>query len=142
MALHIRKLCVGAASTQEMQPWQDAKRARNGGLLWHVTRNWPRRRAEVLDGGSLYWVIRGRLAIRQRIIGFDSEPGETPDDKPHCRIMLDPELVLTEPRPHHPFQGWRYLIATEAPPDLRDLRARADDMPPEMVLELRGLGLL
>lgn len=149
MALHIRKLCVGADRIDDLAAWQ-ARRLRAGrgeeaGRIWHATRNWPRRQAEVLDEagegvpGSLYWIIRGQMTVRQRILGFEPEPTRDPDEKPLCRILLDPALVPTEPWPHRPFQGWRYLEPAEAPPDI-DFTAGGEDLPPDLAAELKALG--
>ena len=138
MTLNIRKLCVGAESVDSLRDWQ-ALRLKQMGSIGHVTRMWPRRVAEVLDGGSLYWIIKGVMRVRQEITGFEEWPSEDPEEKPKCRIILAPELVLTEPWPHRPFQGWRYLVPDEAPPDL-GARSDNDDMPPELVAELRSLG--
>ncbi len=138
MVLSIRKLCVGAESVDSLREWQD-ERLRLNGSVGHVTRMWPKRREEVLDGGSLYWIIKGVMRVRQQIIGFEEWPPEDPEDKPKCRLVLDPDLVLTEPWPHRPFQGWRYLKPEEAPPDLGS-RHDKDDMPADMVAELRAMG--
>lgn len=141
MTLHLRKLCVGVDHIDDLAHWQKRRLAQNGGRIWHATRNWPRRQAEILDGGgSLYWIIRGRMSVRQRILGFEAAPTDGPDEKPYCRILLDPELVRTEIRPHHAFQGWRYLPAAEAPPDLADA-AEGGDLPPELAAELKALGV-
>lgn len=141
MTLHLRKLCVGVDRLDELAAWQTVRLAENGGRIWHATRNWPRRQAEILDGGgSLYWIIRGQMAARQKILGFEPAPTRDPDEAPYCRILLDPALVPTEPWPHRPFQGWRYLTSDEAPPDLRDAAGGAD-LPPELAAELKALGL-
>lgn len=144
MSLHIRKLCVGAESISDLECWQAGRLRRDGSAgLWHGTRNWPRRRDEVLDGGSLYWIIRGAMSVRQRIVGFEpyvpAEIADDPEAKPYCRLMLDPVLVRTEPWPHRPFQGWRYLVQEEAPPDLPP-SADADALPAELVGALRQMG--
>ena len=119
MALNIRKLCVGADSIEDLQHWQTGRLRLNGGKIWHTTRTWPRRFEEILQGGgSLYWIIKGQMAVRQGILGFEPEPqDDDPDSRPYCRIILSPELVPTDPWPHRPFQGWRYLKADDAPPD-------------------------
>lgn len=139
MTLHIRKLCVGADSLEDLQRWQ-AGRLKAGGKLWHRTRTWPRRYTEILEGGgSLYWIIRGQMACRQPIVDFEQEAHEDPDERPYCRIVLAPELIPTDPWPHRPFQGWRYLKPDEAPPDL-NAAGQNDDLPPALAAELRALG--
>ena len=139
MALHIRKLCVGAESVEDLQVWQD-QRLRQRGSIGHVTRMWPRRMEEVLDGGSLYWIIKGVMRVRQRILAFEEWPGEEPGSKPKCRLVLEPQLILTDPWPHRPFQGWRYLKPEEAPPDLGD-DTKDGQMPSSLAAELRQLGV-
>ena len=119
--LHLLKLCVGAARVEDLAAWQTlcADRARAAGRdpgPVHVTRMRPRRAAEVLDGGSLYWVIGGAVLARQRVRAL--EPVEDPDGTARCAIRLDPEIVRTEAQPRRPFQGWRYLPDADAPADL------------------------
>jgi hypothetical protein len=155
MAVHLVKLCVGIDSIDELVAWfasEECRKARKRKGLRsadehsHWTRMRPKRAAEVLDGGSLYWVIRGRICVRHRILRLD----EVSDDKgnAYCAIVYDPKLILTETRPRRAFQGWRYLEDEDAPPDLADQRAalqaaRAEaDLPPKMVAELKALGLL
>lgn len=140
--LHLRKLSVGSESVDTMIAWQEGMRAKRSGHIWHVTRSWPKRAEELLNGGSLYWIIKGVMVARQPIIGFEEHPPENPEDKPYCRIMLADEVIKTQPWPHRPFQGWRYLKADEAPPDLDSLAGEGDEMPAEMAAELRSLGLL
>ena len=153
MALNIRKLCVGATSVDDLAKWQ-AGRLKAVGSIGHTTRMWPKRKEEVLEtGGSLYWVINRVMRARQRIIGFEEtygpgggngvedsvDPGEAV--KPKCRIVLDPEIVLTEPWPHRPFQGWRYLKSEDAPPDLA-AGTTPDDLPADLAVALREMGVV
>jgi hypothetical protein len=141
--LHLLKMAVGVASLDELREAR-AQRIRQLGGSWVYTRNHPRRAEQVLAGGSIYWVIRGQVRVRQRITGFASKR----DDKgrAYCLIGVDPELVPTIGRPWRPFQGWRYLAAADAPPDLPagyDISALAGErMPERMLAELRALGLL
>jgi hypothetical protein len=141
LALHIIKLCVGAESVDDLAAWQASRYARSGGRLVHTTRMVPKQQDAVLDGGSLYWVIKGVVQVRQRIIGFDQ--GTKEDGTPCCLFVLDRELVPVRPVPRRPFQGWRYLKADDAPVDLADgdLDETAH-MPPKMRRELVELGLL
>jgi hypothetical protein len=147
MPLHLVKLCVGAESIEDLAQWQTGRLAaqKSAGLkprLFHTTFQAPKRQAELLDGGSLYWVIKGIIQVRQPIIGFDS--GHKDDGKPCCLLLLDRTLVPVRPVPRRPFQGWRYLPADAAPADLTD-RGGKDDitaMPPAMRKELASLGLL
>ena len=117
--------------------------AQTGGALWHRTRTWPRRYTEILEtGGSLYWIIKGAMACRQPIVGFEAEAHEDPDERPYCRIMLGPELIPTDPWPHRPFQGWRYLKAKDAPPDLPEGRESKEPLPTELASALAEIGVL
>lgn len=145
MTVHIIKLCVGIETAEHLAEVQRARleAAKDRGeppLLRHLTRNMPRRRDEVLDGGSLYWVIKGVIQVRQRIVGL--EAAERADGTPACAMVYDPQHVRTEPRACRAFQGWRYLPPGKAPRDLRTGHKAAADLPPEMAAELRELGLL
>ncbi len=141
--IHLRKLCVGISTVEELEELQNINIPNRNGKIWHVTRSWPKRAEELLKGGSMYWIIKGAMPARQPIIGFEEHPSEDPDEKPKCRILLARELIKTEPWPHRPFQGWRYLKPGEAPPDL-GVNGLGDDeaMPPEMIAELKMMGLL
>ncbi len=139
MSLHLIKLSVGSVDYESMRRWQ-AQRLKATGRLFHRTRMMPRRRAELLLGGSIYWVVRGHVVARQLLV--DIEPVIDAEGRPDNHLMLDPRLVATVPRPHRPFQGWRYLTTKGVPPDLADLPEGAQDMPPAMAAELHALGLL
>jgi hypothetical protein len=140
--LHLLKMAVGIADLEDLRRIRAERTAQLGGSVV-FTRNHPRRADEVLGGGSLYWVIRGQVRARQRITGFRSER----DDKgrAYCLIEVAPELIATVWRPWRPFQGWRYLLPCDAPPD-RSAGAEEEPegapMPARMAAELRALGLL
>jgi hypothetical protein len=144
--LHLIKLCVGVETPAELVAWQahrlDAlKRAGAPAELIHRTRHMPKRRAEVLDGGSLYWVIKGVIQLRQRIVDLREEANE--EGRTMCAIVFDPELVATRPQARRPFQGWRYLPVEDAPPDLPQAqRGAIEAMPAAMRAELAALSLL
>ena len=145
MTLHLIKLSVGVESIEHLADLQHARMEAQKGQrqeprLRHITRMWPRREAELLDGGSIYWVIKRAIRCRQRLIGFD----ETVNGRgqPACGLVLDPELVPVRPRASRAFQGWRYLNGGDAPPDLEDAGGQAAELPPELADELRGLGLI
>ncbi|MBI3451619.1 MAG: DUF1489 domain-containing protein [Rhodospirillales bacterium] len=146
MPLHLIKLCVGIDAVEELAALQKKRIAqqRTAGVkkpvLRHLTRNTPKRAAEILDGGSLYWVIKGVVRVRQRLV--DIVPGKTKDGEPRCELRFDRKLVRVVPRRMRAFQGWRYLNAADVPPDLADMGKGAVDMPAEMAEELRALGLL
>ena len=138
MTVHLKKLSVGSESLASLRQWQEARR-KAGFELMHVTRNTPRRAEEVLDGGSIFWVIKGVMCARQPIIELRSM--QRADGRPACGIVLAPEIVAVEPTRMRIFQGWRYLKADDAPPD-QPKRQVEEDFPPEMAAELRELGLL
>ncbi|MGB1034463.1 MAG: DUF1489 family protein [Paracoccaceae bacterium] len=140
MALHLVKLSVGTEDVDGLAKWQASRAAQGAdGLPRHVTRMWPRREAD-LKGGSIYWVIRRMIQCRQRIVRLDEVTGE--DGIRRCAIVLDPELVLTQTTPRRPFQGWRYLPGTDAPPDLTVRRAQDDPLPPALAGALAEIGVL
>lgn len=145
MPLHLQKLCVGCDSPEELKAWiadRMADRRRRGAAeeQVHTTRSTPKRAAEVLDGGSLYWVIKGVMLVRQPISGL--RPVKGADGIERCEIVMLPELVAVRPTPRRPFQGWRYLAAHEAPADLAEDERNAPGLPAHLVAELTTLGLL
>ena len=139
MTVHLKKLSVGSESLASLRHWQ-AERARNGMELMHVTRNTPRLAAEVLDGWSIFWVIKGVMCARQPITELRSM--QRADGKPACGIVLAPEIIAVEPLRVRIFQGWRYLETKDTPVDIPVGEDAGETMPPELVAELRELGLL
>lgn len=133
---HLLKLAAGCDGIAMLKAFQ-TERLHAFGQLFHLTRMVPKRADELADGGSIYWVIKGQIAARQRILSVETEQDE--EGRARCRLILDPEVVEVEPRPARPFQGWRYLDAKDAP---RDRRPSETEPPPEMAEELRRLGLL
>jgi hypothetical protein len=145
MTLHLIKLCVGADSLADLRGWMGARmaeaRRRRAPLRHaHVTRMAPKRAADILDGGSLYWVIKGQIAARQLMVGI--EPFVDSDGIGRCRLWLDAEVVAVAPRPMRAFQGWRYYEAKTAPPDIDERQPGFAEMPEALRRELAGLGLL
>jgi len=138
MALHMVKLCVGVSEIQQLADYQTV-RLRDNKAIFHVTRMVPRRQKELLDGGSLYWVIRGKILVRQKLT--DIEEFTDPEGIRRCRLMLDSDLVPVRPVPRRAFQGWRYFKQEDTPPDLTKAE-REGDIPTEMQAELIELGLL
>lgn len=143
MPLHLVKLCVGCDGIDDLADWIAAtlaEKRRLGREPEHVhrTRMSPKRVDEVLDGGSLYWVIKGQIRVREKILDLRAVTDAA--GVPHCDIVLSGELVEVEARPWRPFQGWRYLAADVAPRDLIGEETR--DLPVEFLRELAGLGLL
>jgi hypothetical protein len=145
VTVHLIKLSVGVSDPAELTAWQkkrwdEAKKAGRKPEIRHITRNTPKRAQEILGGGSMYWVIKGIVRVRQEIIGI--EPTVSSDGEPRCKLLFKRKLIRVMPRPMRAFQGWRYLEAADAPADLDKLGKGAADMPPRMVEELRELGLL
>jgi hypothetical protein len=145
MPLHLIKLCVGCDSVADLEDWikQKLKEKKKRGQKpehIHTTRMVPKRAEELTDGGSLYWVIRGQVMCRERILAI--RPFTDKDGIGRCRVVLDGKVTLVEPRPRSAFQGWRYLADKEAPRDLSRAAPGAAKMPEQMRRDLRELGLL
>jgi hypothetical protein len=145
MALNLIKLCVGCDSVEDLEEWiaerlDTRRRAGEPVEHWHTTRMVPTRGAEIVAGGSLYWVIKASVQCRQRIT--EIRPFTDDEGIGRCRLMLDPEVVRTEWQPRRAFQGWRYLKPADAPRDLGKGRAGLAEMPPKLRQELAELGLL
>ncbi len=139
--LHLIKLCVGIDSVEDLVSWRARSTPKGAETRSrHVTRMWPKRRAELLDGGSLYWVIRGVVQARQRILSLDEAIGQ--DGIRRCSIVMDPNLIRTSPAPRRAFQGWRYLQAADAPPDLSHSQRAEDQLPAELSVALAEIGVL
>lgn len=142
--LNLVKLCVGADTVDDLVRWQeqrsaDRRAAGQDPRPRHVTRMWPRRADEILDGGSLYWVFRGAVLARQQIEDLQEVIGE--DGIRRCAIVMNPEIVRVETRPRRPFQGWRYLSVDDAPPDIT-ARGAESALPPDLALALDGIGVV
>lgn len=134
-SLHLIKLSVGPESLAQLTAWQQ-QRVRAGAELMHVTRQMPKRAEELLGGGSIYWVIKSTIVARQQLAELRAL---VIDGVPHCGLVLSPDLIRVRPRPHRPFQGWRYLEAKDAP---ADLGAAEGEMSNELMRELVGAGLV
>lgn len=140
--IHLVKLCVGAESVDDLEQWQ-ARRCQEllaRGLPaspFHETRQTPKRADELLDGGSIYWVIKGTILVRQQIIDVVARTDR--NGRNYCELVFDPELIPTEPQGRKAFQGWRYLKPEDAPADARG--SHAADVPPELGKALRDAGV-
>ena len=139
MTVHLVKLCVGADDIGDLVSWQNHLQ-QTYGKVFHTTRMVPKREADLLEGGSIYWVIKRQIRVRQRII--DIEPFTDGQGIRRCHLHLDPELVHTRLQARRPFQGWRYLPPEEAPVDAPTNIEMHEDMPEELKAELTELGLL
>lgn len=141
MSVNLIKLCVGAATVDDLIAWREDRKMRGlgrpDGFNVHRTRMMPKRRDEIIGKGSLYWVIGGVIRCRQLIVDLES----TTDDegKSHCNILMDAEIIMTVPQPKRPFQGWRYLAKKDAPDDLN---VGTHEESTVMVEELARLGLI
>lgn len=137
MPVHLLKVAVGIESLDHFRQRMKARRTKT---FTHYTRHMPKRAEEVLAGGSLYWIVKGYIAARCPIVGLEEAVLE--NKGPHCGIVMKTELIPVLPLPRRPHQGWRYLEAEDAPPDITALGKGAAEMPPELMAELRSLGLL
>lgn len=145
MTLHLIKLCVGCDSVEDLEEWiefklREKKLAGEVPEQFHTTRMIPKQADELLGGGSLYWVIKGNVQCRQRLL--EIRPFTDSDGIGRCRLVLEPKVVRTDWQPRRAFQGWRYLKPSEAPADLAPGRAGWQALPPELRQELAELGLL
>lgn len=139
--MHLLKLSVGSESVDSLTEWQNSKRAHGpDGLPRHITRMWPRREADILEGGSIFWVIQGFIRCRQRVLRFDEVIGS--DGIRRCAFVLDPTLIRTTSAKRRPFQGWRYLDPADAPADLPETRASDDALPDDLSAALADIGVL
>ena len=134
------KLCVGADRVEDLTDWQAERAARIPGWVpSHTTRMWPKRAAEVLNGGSLYWVFKGVILARQPIVALEERRGE--DGIARCALIFAPDVIRTEAAPRRPFQGWRYLDPKDSPRDLPVSRATDSTLPEPLALALAEIGL-
>lgn len=145
MAINLIKLCVGADSVDDHRAWIDfrLKQARAMGIeaeQYHTTRMYPKRAEEIIGQGSLYWVIKGQVQSRQRVL--DIRRFTDNEGVGRCKIVLESELILTSLQPKRPFQGWRYLRPEDAPRDMADISGDGEAMPDDMRVELSELGLI
>ena len=142
MANHVNlvKLSVGTETVEGLAHWQETRQAQTAdGLPRHVTRMWPKRDAELLDGGSIFWVIKGVILCRQTVLRLDEVIGS--DGIRRCAIVSDPQLIRVAATPKRAFQGWRYLSPDEAPQDLDGKAQSEDPLPPELSKALAAIGV-
>lgn len=141
--MHLQKLSVGSESIQTLKDWQKlvVRRRKAKGLSphhQHVTRMFPKQKEALLDGGSIYWIIKGQMICRNKIV--DLEEVRTNDGRKACAIIMEPKLIPVVPTPRRPFQGWRYLKAEDAPADLTG-PSSGEDLPPALRRKLVELGV-
>ncbi len=145
MPLNLIKLCVGCESVEDLEEWiamrlDQKRRAGEVEEHWHTTRMVPTRAGELVDGGSLYWVIKGIVQCRQRLL--EVRPFTDENGIGRCHLVLATEVIRTEWQPRRAFQGWRYLQQKDAPADHGDGAKGVSEMPPKLRRELIELGLL
>ncbi len=139
--INLIKLSVGSESVDSLEEWQKTKQAQaDDGLPRHVTRMWPKREPEILQGGSIFWVIKGSVQCRQRIIRLDEVIGT--DGIRRCAIVLDPTVVRTQTALRRPFQGWRYLQPADSPADLATSRSSEERLPTDLANALAEIGVI
>jgi hypothetical protein len=139
MTLHLIKMAVGISDVAELRKLQKLRRKQRGKSVF-FTRNMPKRIDELLDGGSIYWVIKRQIAVRQRLKSFAPIVGK--DGEKRVAVEYAMQLVPVMPRPCRPFQGWRYLMPEDAPKDRPPGIDSGERLPPKLAKELRELGLL
>ena len=143
MTLHLIKLSVGSVSVASMRESIERRVFNDpvlGPIVEHHTRNMPKQREALLNGGSIYWIVKGHIIARNKILDLRSDVGES--GRKFCRICLDPTLVAVLPTKRRGFQGWRYFKDGDQPPDIETLGENAESIPVEMARALRDLGLL
>ncbi len=139
--VNLIKLSVGTESIEQLEAWQRHRSKQiEDGHYYHVTRMWPKREAEVINGGSIYWVIKGEIQARQRVREFRERIGQ--DGIRRCAIMMEPEIIRVTPSLKRPFQGWRYLEAADAPMDLPMGRGDEKPLPDDLNRALAEIGVL
>ncbi len=135
-ALHLLKLSVGTDSVEHLENFIKHRSVTHG-RPFHTTRMVPKRSDDLLDGGSIYWVIKGQVQARQCLEGIDIFTDGQGIRR--CRLILAPQLVRTRWQPRRPFQGWRYMKQSDAP---IDLVPGEQAIPAELRAELSELGLM
>lgn len=139
--INLVKLCVGAEKVEDLINWQAMRAGGEASYTpVHVTRMWPKREADLVGKGSLYWVFKGVILARQKVLRLDEVIGE--DGVRRCGIVLEQEVIRTQPAPRRPFQGWRYLKPEDAPADAIKSRESESELPPKVAGALADIGIL
>ncbi|MCY4301052.1 MAG: DUF1489 domain-containing protein [Aestuariivita sp.] len=139
--INLIKLCVGAETVEDLIRWQATPAAKTpDGLPMHVTRMWPQRSEELLQGGSLYWVVKGLILCRQKLIRLDKVIGD--DSITRCGLIFDPTIIRTRPMARRPFQGWRYFYSKDAPKDVHSAHRTEVTLPEELNRALNKIGVI
>jgi len=137
---HLKKLAVGIDSVENLKIRQKIIFDEYNRII-HLTRNTPKKKDDLIAKGSMYWVIKRRVLVRQKIVNINLVIRN--DGRKGCEIELDRELIKVIPTPMRPFQGWRYYNSEEVPSDL-SLNINNDNgeaLTDELNAELIKLGL-
>ena len=144
MTIHLLRMAVRVESVAKLRQIQAERLAQsaaeNRSELYTYTRNIPKRMDELIDDGSIYWVIKKYIKVRQRILGIERHTNE--EGRAYCAIQIDPELKQVIARRQKAFQGWRYLKPEDIPVDLHPLQSKVANLPSALANELRELGLI
>lgn len=141
LKIHIVKICVGATNVEDLWLSQERKlKNQPRSKITHITRMRPQRENELLKDGSIYWIFKGYILARQKIISLEKIRGI--DGVMRCGIVLNPEIQLTQPVKRRPFQGWRYLKDEEAPKDLGEFVPGVAEIPGSLKIALSDLGIM
>lgn len=143
MTVNLLKIAAGISSMSDLIERFDAYGNHDpdhGFIVPIMTRNVPRQKQALLDGGSIYWIIKGKISARSRIL--DLREGEDADGRRLCRIIIAADLQCVMPTKRRGFQGWRYLQVADAPPDVDIMPTDTGGQDIEMAAELKELGLL
>ena len=144
MTVHLLRMAVQVESIAHLKQIQadrlHKQLAQGEAGLYTYSRNIPKRADDLIDGGSIFWVIKRYIRVRQRILGIERHTNE--EGRPYCAFQIEAEPIKVVPRRQKAFQGWRYLKPEDVPSDIGVSRSQATDMPTEMANELRELGLI
>ncbi len=143
--VNLLRTAAGLKDLQELQALQAHFKTRVckgfGDVVVLTTRNTPKRADELMDGGSVYWIVKNIIQARQTIL--DIETIKDADGQKYCQILLEPKIMRVMPVAQRAVQGWRYLEASKSPQDLGILHVSNDETPPEnMAQDLKAMGLL
>ena len=144
--INIVKLAVGVQSVEELALIQrrflNQPSAQTSKGFYHSTKLMPKKHEAIVESGSLYWVIKGVICARQKIVEIIKQ--EEPDGIKRCRIYLEDSIIKTTPIRKRPFQGWRYLKKNKTPADIIDPITGTfdDDIPLDVQQQLLEVGLL
>ena len=144
MTIHLLRMAARVESVAKLKQLQAERLVQsateNKSELFTYTRNIPKRIDELIDDGSIYWVIKKYIKVRQRILGIERHINE--EGRAYCAIQIDPELKQVVARRQKAFQGWRYLKPEDIPVDLHPSQSKVANLPSALADELRELGLI